>query len=166
MMKAFLLQFKSRDHHTPLVQFIKYGIAGAIATSVHIGCFYIMALKVLPALSNNDAIAGLLHLAVPEVSNGLRARNSMIDNSVAFLFSNLTAYIINVCWVFKPGRHHRVLEFLFFFLVSGSSMVIGGILMGALIKGFGITTTHAFVVNMITSLMINFVMRKKVVFKG
>lgn len=165
-MKAFLLQFKSRDDHTPLVQFIKYGIAGAISTSVHIGCFYIMALNLLPALNNNDAIARLFHLVVPEVSDGLRARDSMIDNGVAFLFSNLTAYIINVGWVFMPGRHHRLVEFLLFYLVSGSSMVVGGVLMGALIKGFGTTTTHAFVVSMITSLTINFVMRKHVVFTG
>ncbi len=165
-MKDLLDQFKSRDNHCPLVQFIKYGIGGAISMAVHVFCFYVMALKFLPALSNNDIIAGLLHLAVPEVSDGLRARNSMIDNAVAFLFSNLTAYVINIFWVFQPGRHHRVLEFLYFFLVSGVSMGVGSLLMGVLIKSFGITTTHAFAANVVAALMINFVMRKKVVFKG
>jgi putative flippase GtrA len=38
--------------------------------------------------------------------------------------------------------------------------------MGVLIKSFGITTTHAFAANVVAALMINFVMRKKVVFKG
>jgi putative flippase GtrA len=165
-MKYFLNQFKSRDDHTPLVQFIKYGIAGVISTVVHVFCFYIMALKFLPALSGNDVIASVLHLAVPEVSNALRARNSMIDNTVAFLFSNFTAYVINVAWVFEPGRHHRVLEFFYFFLVSGFSVLIGSALMGVLIRNFGITTTHAFAVNVLVSLMINFVLRKHVVFKG
>jgi putative flippase GtrA len=165
-MRAFLNQFKSRDNHSPLVQFIKYGIAGVLSTGVHIACFYFMALKFLPALSNDDVIAGFLHLTVPAVSNGLRARNSMIDNTVAFLFSNLTAYVINVWWVFETGRHHRVLEFFYFYLVSGISVVVGSLLMGVLIKSFGITTTHAFAVNVGVSLLINFVLRKHLVFKG
>ena len=166
MMKAFLRQFKGRDGHTPLVQFIKYGIGGCLATTVHIGLFYLMALKFLPALSSNDVIAGLLHLSVPEVSNALRARNSMIDNTAAFLFSNLTAYLINIYWVFEPGRHHPVLEFLYFYLVSGISVVIGSSLMGYLIHSYGITTTHAFLVNVVVSLLINYVVRKNLVFKG
>lgn len=165
-MRTLLKQFKSRDHHTPLVQFIKYGLAGTVSTGVHIACFYIMALKFLPALSSHDVIAGWLHLTVPEVSNVLRARNSMIDNTVAFLFSNLTAYIINILWVFEPGRHHRVLEFFYFYLVSGVSVVVGSLLMGMLITSFGITTTHAFAVNVIVSLLINYVLRKHLVFKG
>ena len=166
MMKVFLKQFKGRNGHTPLVQFIKYGIGGGLSTVVHIGLFYLLALKFLPALSSRDVIAGLLHLSVPTVSNGLRARNSMIDNAVAFLFSNLTAYLINIYWVFEPGRHHPVLEFLYFYLVSGISVIIGSILMGYLIHSLGITTTHAFFANVIVSLLINFVVRKHLVFKG
>lgn len=165
-MKAFLSQFRGRANHSPLVQFIKYGIAGGISTVVHIGCFYLLALKFLPALNGDDVIAGMLHLSVPEVSNAIRARNSMVDNTVAFLFSNLTAYLINIAWVFEPGRHHRVLEIVFFYLVSGISVVIGSLLMGFLIHTFGMHTTQAFSANVAVSLMINFVVRKHLVFKG
>lgn len=166
MTHSLVKQFTSREHHTPVVQFIKYSIAGGIATAVHISCFYIMALWILSALNSHDVVAGALHLTVPEVSDGLRARNSVIDNVVAFLFSNLTAYIVNVVWVFKPGRHHRVLEFIYFTLVSATSMAVGSSLMGVLIKSLGITTTLAFSANLVASLAINFVMRKYVVFKG
>jgi len=164
-MKHILVQFKGNDNHTPLVQFVKYGISGGLSTLVHICLFYWMATQILPALNAHDVIASLLHLTVPEVSHGIRARNSMIDNTVAFLFSNLTAYIINIYWVFSPGRHHPVLEFLFFFGVSGIAIVIGSSIMGFLIHTYGTTTTTAFMANIIVSLLINFFIRKHIIFK-
>ena len=164
-MKHILLQFKGNDNHTPLIQFVKYGISGGLSTLVHICLFYWMATKILPALNAHDVIASLLHLTIPEVSHGIRARNSMIDNTVAFLFSNLTAYIINIYWVFSPGRHHPVLEFLFFFGVSGIAIVIGSAIMGFLIHTYGTTTTTAFMANIIVSLLINFFIRKHIIFK-
>ena len=164
-MKHILLQFKGNDNHTPLIQFVKYGISGGLSTLVHICLFYWMATKILPALNAHDVIASLLLLTIPEVSHGIRARNSMIDNTVAFLFSNLTAYIINIYWVFSPGRHHPVLEFLFFFGVSGIAIVIGSAIMGFLIHTYGTTTTTAFMANIIVSLLINFFIRKHIIFK-
>jgi putative flippase GtrA len=164
-MRNFLRQFKGRQHG-PLVQFIKYAIAGGIATAVHICLFYFFAVKVLPALNQHDALAGWMHLHVSEVSDAIRARNSVIDNLVAFVFSNLTAYLINIIWVFESGRHRRVVEIGFFYLVSGISTAIGSTLMALLIGRFGITTTVAFGANVLTSLMINFVLRKYVIFKG
>ena len=164
-MRNFLRQFKGRQHG-PLVQFIKYGIAGGIATVVHVSLFYFCALKLLPALNQGDALVGLLRLHIAAVSDAIRARNSVIDNVIAFLFSNLTAYLINIVWVFESGRHHRVVEIGFFYLVSGISTFIGSVLMGFLIGRFGITTTVAFGANVIVSLLINFVLRKYAVFKS
>ena len=111
-------------------------------------------------------LAGLLHLNITPVTDAVRARNSVIDNVVAFVFSNLTAYLINIAWVFKSGRHHRVLEIGYFYLVSGASTFIGSSLMGFLIHRYGVTTTLAFGSNVLVSLMINFVLRKYVIFKG
>jgi len=164
-MKHILVQFKGNTNHTPLIQFIKYGISGGLSTLVHICLFYWMATQILPALNAHDVIASLLNLSVPEVSQGIRARNSMIDNTVAFLFSNLTAYVINIYWVFSPGRHHPVMEFLFFFAVSGIAILIGSTIMGFLIHSYGITTTMAFLANVLVSLLINFFIRKHIIFK-
>ena len=164
-MRNFLRQFKGREHG-PLAQFIKYGIAGVVATLVHVSVFYFCAVKLLPALNQGDALASLLHLRIVDVSDAIRARNSVIDNVIAFIFSNLTAYLINIVWVFESGRHHRVLEIGFFYLVSGISTFIGSALMGYLIGRFGVTTTVAFGVNVLVSLMINFVLRKRLIFKG
>lgn len=164
-MQDILRQFTGRQHG-PLVQFIKYSIAGGIATLVQIALFYFCALYVFPAINQHDPLAGLLHLHATAVSDNTRAWNSMFDNAIAFVFSNLTAYLINVLWVFESGRHSRVLEILFFYLVSGISMVIGSLLIGFLIHRFGITTTVAFGASVLVSLMINFVLRKFLIFKG
>ena len=90
----------------------------------------------------------------------------MLDNLVAFLFSNLTAYLLNIFWVFKAGRHHWLLEIGLFYLVSGISVVLGSTLMGYLIHHFGLVTTQAFGANVLTSLLINYMLRKYVIFKG
>lgn len=161
----WLRQFTGREHG-PVVQFVKYSVAGTIATTVNIGLFYLCALKLLPALNQHDIIAALWHVQVIPVSDVVRARNSFIDNAVAFLFSNLTAYLINIAWVFDSGRHHRVLEILYFYAVSGASMVIGSALMVFLIGRLGVTTTAAFGVSVVVSLVINYVMRKRVIFRG
>ena len=164
-MQNFLQQFKGRQHG-PLVQFIKYAVAGAIATVVHVCLFYFLALEVLPALNQQDVLAGVLHLRVVAASDAIRARNSVIDNLIAFIFSNLTAYLINIFWVFESGRHHRVLEIAFFYLVSGVSTILGSMLMGFLIGRFGVMTTVAFGASAVVSLIINYALRKRFIFKG
>jgi putative flippase GtrA len=164
-MRTLLEQFTGR-RHSPLVQFVKYAIAGAIATAVQVSLFYLFALKLLPALNERDLLVGLLHLRVIAVSDAIRARNSAIDNMIAFVFSNLTAYLINVAWVFESGRHHRAVEIGFFYLVSGISMFIGTALMSLLIGRFGVMTTVAFAANVVVSMMLNFVLRKYAIFKG
>jgi putative flippase GtrA len=165
VMPSILEQFTGREH-TPFVQFIKYGISGAIATGVHIGLFYVCAYKLMPALSAQDPVVQALHLNVVPVSDTVRARNSMIDNGLVFIVSNLTAYLLNIFWVFKSGRHHWLIEIGLFYLVSGISVVIGSSVMGWLINHFGMLTTLAFGANVIVSFMINYVLRKFVIFKG
>src|SRR5712675_801414 len=108
-MRHLLRKFASCEN-TSLIQFIKYAISGGIATAVHITLFYLCAYKLMPALSARDPVAQTLHLAVVSVSDAVRARNSMIDNGVAFVFSNLTAYLLNIFWVFQRGRHHWIVE--------------------------------------------------------
>ncbi len=164
-MRNLLNQFTGRQH-SPLVQFIKYAIAGAIATVVNIGLFYCCALKLMPALTPNDPVAKLLHVQVVLVSDAVRTRNSIIDNSVAFLLANLTAYLINIYWVFESGRHNRFYEILYFYLVSGISFALGSALMGFLIYHFGLMTTIAFGANAVVSLLINYALRKYFIFKG
>lgn len=149
-----------------LIQFIKYGLAGGLATVVHICMFHLVAWKLFPALQENDHAVRLLNLKIRPINEYQRARNSMISNTIAFLISNLVAYITNILWVFQPGRHPFIIEILLFYAVSGISVLIGTMLMGVLIRRFGMLTTYAFVTNIITAVMINYAMRKFFIFHG
>jgi len=167
-MKTFMQQFTGRESG-PLVQFVKYGLCGGIATMVHVTIFFLAAAMIFPALSGTDQAArflGQIGVSVTIVDETVRARNAMIDNVVAFIFSNLVAYLLNIIWVFKPGRHSRIVEIGMFYVVSGTSIAIGTVMMGVLIRTFGISTTMAFGANVVTSVLINYAMRKFVIFKG
>ena len=168
--KEFLQKFNSRDAH-PIFQFIKYGIAGGAATAVHMVVFFICALLAFPALTDTDPFVrffGWLGVSVPiaEVSDTVRASRNVYDNFIAFMFSNAVAYVINIFWVFKRGRHHWLVEVLMFYAVSGISFGIGTALQWALVNYTGIDTTYAFGAQLITAMMINYVCRKFVIFKG
>ena len=166
---TLLEQLKSRDAG-PLVQVIKYAVAGGVATGVCIGTFYLMSLFVLNALSPDDFVITVLNkfvaIDIPPIADGLRARNAAINNGVAFIISNFICYLINIAWVFKPGRHHWLVEIGLFYLVSAVSFSLGTGLQTWLIAQFGVETTLAFGTNLITALLINYGMRKFVIFKG
>ena len=149
-----------------VIQFIKYGISGCIAVAAHILVFHLVAWKMFFALQSNDWFVRLFNLPIRDVDDGTRSQNSMLSNVFAFMISNLVAYIINVYWVFVPGRYHWMVEIVLFYLVSGASLVIGTTIMGFLIRRFGMLTTYAFGSNIFTALLINYAMRKFFIFKG
>jgi hypothetical protein len=78
----------------------------------------------------------------------------------------LAAYLINIYWVFVPGRFHWIVEIALFYLVSGVAIAIGTVIMGALIRRFGMLTSYAFTSNLFVALMINYAMRKYFIFSG
>ena len=65
-----------------LIQFIKYGLAGGLATVVHICVFHLVAWKLFPALQENDHAVRLLNLKIRPINEYQRARNSMISNTI------------------------------------------------------------------------------------
>jgi len=158
-------QVLRRDAH-PAIQFVKYGIAGGLATAVHIVVFYICSLWVLPALAPGDPVAVWAGLDAAPISDALRGSRAVWNNLFAFLFSNLTAYIINILWVFTPGRHSRLVEVGMFYLVSAVSVGLGSVIMKLLISHFRLSTTLAFGAVTACSILINYAMRKFVIFKG
>ena len=165
-----LQKFLSHDAG-PVAQFIKYAIAGGMATAVHILTFFLCGWLLFPCLTEADPVVRLLHAifgasiaAAPETG---RALNAFLCNGIAFFASNTFCYIANRLLVFKPGRHHWVVEMLLFFAVSAlSSIVVGASIQTWLIHSFGMETTYAFSANILSSLAINYVMRRFVIFKG
>lgn len=165
MLQTIIRQFLQRDAH-PAIQFVKYGICGGLATVTHTIVFALCAWLLLPALNPGDKLVVWLHLPVPEISDAVRARNFFWNNWIAFLPSNLVAYILNRLWVFTPGRHHVLLEIGYFYAVSAVPIAIGVTLMSLLIKHLGFTTSMAYLVELVLAVTINFVMRKFFIFKG
>jgi len=149
-----------------IIQFIKYALAGGLATITHIVIFHFIGWKIFPSLQEKDHAVNFFNLSIQKVNDATRARNSMIGNGIAFLISNMVAYITNILWVFQGGKYHFIIELLFFYAVSGVSVFLGTILMGILIKRFGILTTYAFASNIVTAVMINYIVRKFFIFNG
>ncbi len=155
----------SHDAH-PLVQFIKYGVVGGMSTAVHMVVFFVCGWFLFPCLGESDIFVKLLGLSAPEIDETVRATRAVYSNAMAFLVSNTFCYILNTLFVFKPGRHHRAVEFILFFGVSGISMAIGTAIQTVLIARFAMQTTLAFVSNLISSLLINYTMRKFFIFQN
>ncbi len=162
---SFLEGFFQRKSH-PAVQFVKYSICGALATLVFIVASYFFSWLVLPALRADDPILKILPLKVQPVEESLRATRFVVNSIFAFIIANFVAYITNILWVFEPGRHNKLVEISLFYAVSGFSFGVGTALGWAVIHFFGLSTTTATVSDVVASALINFVMRKFVIFKG
>lgn len=164
-MHDLLQQFLQREA-SPLVQFVKYALGGGVATSVDMLVFFLVAWRLLPALRADDPLVTRLHLSVRPVDEAIRSRRFIYITGIAFIFSNLTAYLINIYWVFQPGRHAWYIEVALFYAVSGISIVIGTAFGWALIRFMHFSTTASYVGKLVAALMINYVCRKYFVFNG
>jgi len=154
----------------PGIQCIKYGIAGGMATLTQIVVFYTLGWTVLPHLTDDDlfvrVMRSLFGISPFALATEGRALNAALATGIGFVISNAVAYILNVLFVFKAGRHHWLLEIGYFYAVSGVSVVLGTSLQTLLIARYGITTTQAFGASIATALMINYAMRRFFIFKG
>ena len=135
--------------HTPL-QFLKYTLAGAIATGVYVTCFALLNETVLPA-----------DVSQPGAERGW---NFLFSNTVAFSVATIVAYLINQAWVFQPGRHSRLKEFILFYLIAGVAFLAGTPLGSLVVAYFSVSEYGVFVLVVGFSAMVNFLGRKYWVF--
>ena len=150
----------------PLAQFIKYSISGGVATAVHISMFFLVGWRLFPSLTSDDWMVRLLGVSPGAVEESRRALNAAISTSIAFVISNAVAYFLNVLFVFQKGRHRWIVEIAMFYAVSGIAILVGTLLQSILIYRYGVMTTLAFGTNLISALLINYTMRRFVIFKG
>lgn len=149
-----------REHNVPgLIQFAVYTVCGTSATIIYVATSLFLSHKVFPAMG------GMIVNGEP-IKDGHRAKNALINNCIAFMIANVFAYITNVMFVFKPGLHGPVMEFLLFTAGSGASFAISQLAGPYLIKRFGLPTQVALGTNVVASMLLNFVIRKFIVFKG
>ena len=163
-MNSILRQFCRREASW-FIQFVKYGIAGCLAMATHMLVFFLFSWKLIPALEPTDPIVLLLGLSPPAaLDHATRAGRADVNNGIAFMLSNLVAYLVNKAWVFHPGRHHWLKEVTLFYLVSGFSFGIGLILQDVEIRFFHWSTSLAYVTMAVVSALINYAMRKFFIF--
>lgn len=128
--------------------------------------FFLVAWLLFPALTENDILVRIFNMNIVAVPEYLRTINFCLANGIAFMLSNLTAYVLNVLFVFKAGKHSRWKEVGLFYLVSAISVGIGVGIGVLLIQGFGLSTTSSYIAKAISTTLINYAARKFIIFHG
>ena len=180
-LKTILARIRARDV-PPLIQFGLYGLCGGLATATSIGIVVSFSTTFIPAYEGMKVAAqpllrgGSFSLLWPapdantssamEITNQIRSLNLLVNNCIAFLIANVVAYVSNIMIVFKTGRHHPVLEFLYFTMVSGVAFGLSQVAGPWLVNRFGLPTNAAILTNLVTSMLLNFAGRKLFVFKS
>ena len=158
-------RFLSHDSG-PFAQFVKYGVIGVLATCVQMVGFYLLAATCLKCLGADDWAVRFLGLPSVEVSDGVRAFRAAVATAGGFTVANIFCWIMNRLFVFKPGKFRWYVEFLMFFGVAALATVVALGVQSLLIKYFGMMTTAAVIVEVVVSFLMNFFVRKFVIFKG
>ena len=135
--------------HTPL-QFMKYSLAGAVASGMFVSCFAILNETVLPA-----------DVSQPSSTRGW---NFLFSNALAFTVATVVAYWANRAWVFQSGRHARLKEFTLFYLIASIAFAVGTPLGSVIVANYSISEYAVFVLVAVLSGMVNFLGRKYWVF--
>ena len=147
-------------------QIAKYGVVGVVATAINIVVAELCAAYAWPCLSPDDPFVKFLGFASSAVADTERATRAVYCNLVGFFVANFVCWLLNRKFVFKPGRHHWFLEWMYFLAGSGFAILCGSVLIWALVRYCGVQTTYSFVVNVVVSVAVNFVVRKFFVFRG
>ena len=155
----------------PFAQCVKYGIVGVMATCVQTGIFYILAATCLKCLAADDWAVRLLGLPSvaftgEEAWYASRGMLAAAATAVGFVISNIFCWLMNRWFVFRPGKFRWYVELGMFFGASTLATVIALGVMKFLIDQFGMMTTLAVVVEVVVSFLVNFCIRKFVIFKG
>ena len=158
-------RFLSHDSG-PFAQFVKYGAIGVLSTCVQMVGFYILAATCLKCLAADDWAVRFARLPAVEVSDGIRALRAAVATAGGFTVANVFCWLMNRLFVFKPGKFRWYVEFALFFGVAALATVIALGVQSLLIKHFGMMTTAAVIVEVFVSFLLNFFIRKFVIFKG
>ena len=144
--------FHSREA-PPVIQFLKYGLSGVGAVGVHVLVYLALIRFVWP------------HLNDPAMDDWQRAKSTFLPTAIAFLFSNAFAYWLNMKWVFTPGRHSPVREFLLFTAVNLPGALTGTMAQAALVYFWHWPKWAALAGFILPNVLINFICRKFFIFR-
>lgn len=158
-------QFTRRKSH-PVIQFVKYGIGGVLATIADLSVFSALAWKIFPCLKEDELVVRLFSIEIPQVDDSARAMNYASAKVISFLFANFVAYLVNIAWVFERGKYSYRMEIFLFYAVSIVSFILGTLVGMGLIYFLNFSAGLSYVANTVASVMINYICRKRFIFKG
>lgn len=161
---AVLKKLLQEKDHTG-VQFFKYAVCGGFALSTDMIVAFLIAWLWLPALKGSEFIVQLFNLQYEVVPEETRTLNFILGSAMAFMVSNLVAYVLNVLFVFKSGKHSRLKEAGLFYLVSGISVGIG-VAIGATLVRMNFPFGWSYVAKAVSTTLINYAARKFIIFQG
>lgn len=148
----------SRDSQ-PSLQFFKYAVCGIAAATLHNSVMATLSLTLFPAgegmVMNGEVI-----------SDTLRADHLVLNNAIAWPFGTALAYWLNTLLVFTPGKHSKTVEVLLFWIISAIGFFPGGFVVHWLAEGLGLPSTLAQLGFVFTSVAVNFLSRKFIIFKS
>lgn len=169
-MFEFLKQVLSRECG-PLWQFVKYGVIGALSTLVQLVVFYALAATCLKCLTAEDW--AVKYLSLPSVAftgaepwSGSRWFLAALATVIGFTVANVFCWLMNRWCVFRPGRFRWYAEFGLFYAAAALAMGLALVVQSLLIRQCGMMTTRAALIEVAVSFLINFAVRKFVIFKG
>ena len=164
-MRALVKRMLSYDA-PPLVQFVKYAFVGAVTAVINIAVAEVFAAWVMPCLAADDILVRKLGFPMAALSDSARAARAVGCNLIGFAVANVVCWLLDRSFVFRPGRHHWTLELVLFFCGSALAVLVGNAVIYLLIRVNGTQTTWAFLINIVASVLVNYVVRKFFVFKG
>ena len=147
-----------REAH-PSVQFFKYAACGIAAATLHNGVMGTLSLTLFPA-GKGMTMNGEL------ISESLRAYHLVLNNAIAWPFGTALAYWLNTLLVFTPGKHSKTVEIALFWIISAIGFFPGGFVVHWLAQGLGLPSTVAQLGFVLTSVAVNFLSRKFIIFKS
>ena len=147
-------------------QIFKYGVIGVLATVINLVVAEACAAWVWPCLGSDDVFVRCLGFDSVSISDSSRAALAVYCNLAGFFVANVVCWLLNRRYVFTPGRHRWFVEYALFLAGSGFAILVGSGAIWYLVKFHGMQTTYSFVINVLVSVAVNFVVRKFFVFKG
>ncbi len=150
----------------PFWQFVKYGAIGVMSTLVQVAVFYLLAATCLACLKADDFAVRLLGFPASDASDAVRAIRFGWATAIGFVFSNVFCWLMNRRFVFRVGKFRWPVELALFMSVSGFAMLLATVLSVVLIDRLGLMTTLAVLIEVVVSFLLNYLLRKFVIFKG
>ena len=154
----------------PFWQFAKYGLVGVMATCVQTAVFYVLASTILRCLGPDDWAVVRLGLPSATFSGGEpwhASRGTLAAEATAagLAVANVFCWLMNRAFVFRPGKFRWYVEFAMFFGAAALATLVALAVMKLLIDCFGMMTSLAVAVEIAVSFLVNFFVRKFVIFK-